>query len=168
MKALRTALIACLLVLTGMSQNVLADDVAKHNDIVRLMKMTGTLEIANQTARTVFQQMVQQMKKANQKIPERAIQVIEQETVAFFQEIIPDMMNKMVPIYAQHFSHKEIKQLIAFYDTEIGKKTIRVLPQLMQQVIITSNQYMDGVMPRYMQQVKQRLEAEGFTKKKKS
>ncbi len=166
MKALRTALFACLLVLTGLSQNVLADDTAKHNDIVRLMKMTGTLEIANQTAHTVFQQMVQHMKKANPEIPDRAVQVIEQETVAFFQEIIPDMMNKVVPIYGQHFTHDEIKQLIAFYDTEIGKKTIRTLPQLMQQVMATSNQYMNGVMPQYMQRITQRLEAEGFTKKK--
>ena len=57
MKALRIALFACLLVLTGVSQNALADDTAKHNDIVRLIKMTRRLEIADQTARTVFQQM---------------------------------------------------------------------------------------------------------------
>ena len=107
------------------------------------------------------------MRMSNPGIPEPAIQLIEQETVAFFQEIAPDIMNKMIPIYAQFFTHEEIKQLIAFNDTEIGKKTIRIRPLLRQQLLEISYQYMDGAIPELMQRITRRLESEGFSVKKK-
>lgn len=37
----------------------------------------------------------------------------------------------IIPIYDRHFSDQEIKALIAFYESPIGKKTTEVMPQVM-------------------------------------
>jgi len=41
-----------------------------------------------------------------------------------------DFYALMVPIYARHFSHDEIKQLITFYESPIGMKLIASLPAM--------------------------------------
>ena len=37
-----------------------------------------------------------------------------------------------VLIYDKYFTHDDIKGLLSFYQTELGKKTIKVLPQIVQ------------------------------------
>lgn len=39
-----------------------------------------------------------------------------------------------VPIYAKHFTDAEVKQLMAFYETPIGQKSMQVMPQLMSEL----------------------------------
>ncbi|HKJ65761.1 MAG TPA: DUF2059 domain-containing protein [Desulfopila sp.] len=34
----------------------------------------------------------------------------------------------MVPVYGEHYSKEEIRQLIAFYNTDLGRKSIRLTP----------------------------------------
>jgi len=38
-----------------------------------------------------------------------------------------------VPICAKHFSHDEIRQLVAFYESPAGRKAVAVLPQVMRE-----------------------------------
>ena len=39
----------------------------------------------------------------------------------------------ILPVYDRHFSDDELRQLIAFYQTPIGKKSAQVLPQVMSE-----------------------------------
>jgi hypothetical protein len=41
------------------------------------------------------------------------------------------VIDLIVPVYAKHFTHAEIKQLMAFYRTDLGKKVIHKLPVVM-------------------------------------
>ena len=41
--------------------------------------------------------------------------------------------NLMVPIYAQHFSTDDIQELIRFYQSPVGQRVIKVLPQVSQE-----------------------------------
>lgn len=53
---------------------------------------------------------------------------------AFFAKYFSydSLKDDLAAIYADAFSKKELDDLIAFYKTETGKKTIKVLPELQQ------------------------------------
>jgi hypothetical protein len=44
-------------------------------------------------------------------------------------KLVDETMDKMVPIYAKHFTTAEVKQLTAFYRTPLGAKTLATLAQ---------------------------------------
>ena len=52
-----------------------------------------------------------------------------------------ELMNKnflekeVIPVYNKHFSHKEIKSLIEFYTSDVGKKTLNVTPLILGELM---------------------------------
>jgi hypothetical protein len=38
-----------------------------------------------------------------------------------------------LPLYDKYFSEEELRQMVAFYRTPVGRKTIAVMPSLMQE-----------------------------------
>lgn len=60
------------------------------------------------------------------------------------------------PMYDRYFGESELKDILAFYDSPTGKRTIQVMPQLMQESMQKTNQIM---MPKLMG-IMQRLMAE--------
>jgi uncharacterized protein len=44
-----------------------------------------------------------------------------------------ELVNMIIPVYAKHFTEKEVKELIAFYKTPIGKKLVEKLPLISQE-----------------------------------
>lgn len=43
-----------------------------------------------------------------------------------------DFIEMIIPIYDKYFSHDDIKSLIKFYESPIGKKLVKVTPMLTQ------------------------------------
>jgi hypothetical protein len=71
------------------------------------------------------------------------------------KESLAEAMKGAAPIYARHFTAGELRDLIAFYNSQTGQKSLKVLPQVMSEIL-------SGMMPR-MQQLQ--VEAnEGFAK----
>lgn len=44
-----------------------------------------------------------------------------------------DLITMIAPVYAKHFTEDEIKELIAFYKTPVGKKLVEKLPAISQE-----------------------------------
>lgn len=55
--------------------------------------------------------------------------VKEAQVVVANPKLIDDTYEKMIPIYASHFTTPEVKQLTAFYKTPVGQKALTTLPQ---------------------------------------
>ena len=61
------------------------------------------------------------------------------------------------PIYDKYFSEAELRDLIAFYKTPTGQKTLDVLPQVVAEALERSNKLM---MPQLMQIMTQAIDEE--------
>jgi len=48
---------------------------------------------------------------------------------------LPELEEPVIAIYDANFSADEIKQLVAFYQSPVGRKIVVQLPQLMQQSV---------------------------------
>jgi hypothetical protein len=73
------------------------------------------------------------------------------------------LIDQIVPLYAKYFSHKEIKKLRKFYASDLGQKTISVMPALMQESLSLGQEWGAGLAPDIMERVQKRLEEEGIS-----
>jgi hypothetical protein len=60
------------------------------------------------------------------------------------RESLTEVMKGAAPIYARHFSAGELRDLINFYNSPTGQKSLRELPQVMSEIL-------SGMMPRMQQ-----------------
>ncbi len=76
-------------------------------------------------------QMTQLLRKVRPDIPERVLNVLPEEIDAVINDNLGSSMELIIGLYHKHFSADEIKEMIRFYSTPLGKKTIEVMPMLM-------------------------------------
>jgi len=106
-------------------------DPVKEADIRRLLEATGSKNLAQQTMAQMEQAMRPVMTNA---FPpgdyrEKLIDLFfEKFHSKFDTQMVVDMA---IPVYDKYFSDDEIKGLIQFYGTPLGKKTLSVLPKLL-------------------------------------
>ncbi len=136
-------------------------------DIQRLMDLTGAARISHQISSILSQQLLDSLSKTHPNIPERAVaiskEVMEEELSKAFDG--PNgLMAEMVPLYAKHFTHDEIRGLIAFYQSDIGKRAIAELPSLMQESAAVGQRWATDIGPRIQATLQERLKSEGALK----
>lgn len=148
------------------AQTALAEEltIAKRNDIVRLMEVTGSLTLAQQFATASSQAIFRVLKSARPDIPDRALVVMERELLSLFSEKTAapgGLIDLIVPIYSKHFTHQDIRELLSFYETPIGKKAILVLPQAVKEGMAAGQLWGKSLGPEIEQRVTAALTREG-------
>lgn len=155
----------------GLTHLAIAEEIttAKQNDIRQLIEMTGGTNIAKLFASGSSQQMFKMLKASRPDIPDRALVIMEREMLALFSEKLTapgGLMDMIVPIYAKHLSHQEIRELIAFYQTPLGRKTISVLPLVTQESMQAGQRWGQALGPEMEKRVIAALNREGLLTQK--
>ena len=95
----------------------------KEQDIKILLELSGVTELAVQT-------MVNMMESFKEMLPE----VPDKFWTDFMAEIDKaELIALYIPIYDRYYSHNDIKELIIFYKSPVGKKILRVSPYVLQE-----------------------------------
>lgn len=106
-------------------------DAAKLADIQKLMNLTGAANLGVQAA----DQMIASMKGAMPTVPDKF-------WTEFRKEINADeLVNLIIPVYDKHLTQGELKELIKFYETPVGKKMIAVMPAITAESIQIGQQW---------------------------
>jgi uncharacterized protein len=135
---------------------------AKGADIGRLAQLTGSRQLGLQLADVIIHEITNQMKILRPDIPPRATEIVREEVMKLLEERIGALMERMVPIYHQHFSHEEIKGLLQFYETALGRKLIQSMPAIMQQSMTEGQTWGQSLAPVLTERLRLRLTAEGI------
>lgn len=136
-------------------------------DVEKLLEVTGAAAVGTQLATLVSNQIIDSMTEQQSHIPERAIALIKEMLNAEFSKAFEGPQSiraKLVDIYMQHFTHDEVIKILEFYDTEVGRKTVSVLPKLAQEGAAVGQQWAAANMGRIIATLQQRLREEGFIK----
>jgi len=149
-----------------------ADDLTdgKSADIKRLMEITGAANMGVLFGTEVSRQMFQTLKAARPEISDRAMTVIEKEINSLLAEEISrpgGLMDRVIPIYSKYYSQAEIRELLAFYQSPIGKKTIQVLPKVASESMVAGRQWGQSLGPELKKRVLAALQREGLIPKDK-
>lgn len=169
MKTLRIVAITTIaaLWLSSGTADAQAIDEAFRADVESLLEATGALNLGAQMASIVSDQTIDAAKKAQPDIPDRAVALIKEVLNAEFAAAFTGpngMRGQMVALYAKHFTHPEVKDLATFYRSDIGRKSISVMPLLASEGAAIGQQWSEKNMARVMGVLEQRLRAEGFIK----
>ena len=142
-------------------------DPAVRQEVAKLLEMTGTSQMAAQAASMVAGQILDGL-RSNVSISPRAIDVAKEVLDEEFKATMsaPDgLMTALGDVYARHFTIDDIKGLVAFYSSDLGKKIISALPKLMQESMQVAQEWTAREMPRIQRAIEDRLKKEGLIKK---
>lgn len=143
MKKTILTLLICTTTLISFSQST-----SKTDKIQQLLDLTGAGKLGAQVAKTMIATFQKSYPKVDQKIWDD-----------FSNEIkADDLVALVIPVYDKYYTEGEIDQLIAFYNTPIGKKTIEVLPLISQESMAAGQEWGKKI----GQKIAQKLKDKGY------
>jgi len=131
-----------------------AETLKAAQDLVGVVTKDSTRQMAHQVSAQVWPRIEQSL-RAKQSITDAQLADLRNEFERIQFEFISKVMEDAPSIYARHFTTAELRQLLAFYQSPLGEKSLRVLPQI-------TTETMALIMPR-MQQLQAQV-VEAFTK----
>lgn len=133
----------------------------KRAHIEQLMEMTHALELGKQMSSIIVAQMTHVIKATNPRIPQELLDVLPAIVDDVVAENMPSLKERSIALYDKYFSDDEVTQMIQFYSTDLGKKTIRVMPSLMRESMMNGQQWGQSLTPEVMRRVRERFKKAG-------
>ena len=130
-----------------------ADEIstAKENDIRTLLDQTGADKIGIQLGTSLLPMISQGIQQKYPQVTQNTLNKINAEISNIFIEKANakgGLVDIIVPIYAKHYTQEEIKELIKFYKTDLGKKTIEIMPVIMTESMVAGQKWGQGLGPQ--------------------
>lgn len=135
----------------------------KRADIERLLEMTEALALGQQMSSLMVAQFTSVIRQANPNIPKELLDTLPGIVNSVIDDHVATLKNAIIPIYHKHFSHNELKQMIAFYETDLGRKTIRVMPMLVQESMAAGQLWGRSLGPEIERRIRARFKKEGVS-----
>ena len=122
------------------------DPQAKVQDIRELLTITKSNDLGDK----VLESVISNYKRNLPKVPE-----------SFWEELRSsaqpnDLIEQIIPIYEDHYTHAEIKGLIAYYKSPLGQKVLLSLPKITQESMQVSQKWGMGINNSITQKLKTR------------
>ena len=122
-----------LFVLVGPIASSKAADEAALVKAKELMEVTGVAAIVDQMLQPTMQQIYGLLVAVNPQQGPVIQALLEEHMLPEFRRRVPEFLDLSAQVYAKHFTAAELEEILAFYRTPIGKKTIEKLPIITQQ-----------------------------------
>ena len=136
----------------------------KRAEIQRFITLTGGQVTASQIADATTQRLAVTLRRSKPDIPDRVFAAVNHELATFFRSHVESpggLADRLTALYHQNFTHAEITQLIDFYQTPFGRKTIDTLPKLTGEAISTASVWVRPLRPEIRKRVDAVLKTEG-------
>jgi len=137
-------------------------DPAFEQDIRKMLEVTGAQKLGEQMMATVMQQMSQSMQQANPGIPPRMLEIATEVARDLFTKEFPSLTPKLVATYAKVLTHDDVKQLLVFYESPLGKRLIALTPALQQAGAQAGQEWAQTLVPQLQAELIARFKKEGF------
>lgn len=143
------------------SQPISAEE---KKDIAELLRVTGALEITKAYSESFIARISARLKKTHPEMPASTFDTARDEV----NKVIADALNAkdgLTDLYAQmyhkHFTHEEIKQLIAVYTNPAALKMQAIAPVLAQDAEAAGRRFGEMLNPLIEKNVRERLRKSG-------
>jgi hypothetical protein len=133
-----------------------------EKDILKLLDITGAQKLGEQLANSFMQQFTVAIRQSNPNIPPRALEVANEVARSFFVQRYPELIPRMVQAYAKVLTPDDVKQMLAFYDTPLGRRLIQIQPALAQAGSQAGQEWGQSMLPDLQKALQDRFKAEGL------
>jgi|LWDU01.1.fsa_nt_gi hypothetical protein len=98
----------------------------KEQDLQRLMKSMDVSKMPSQTAKIMIDQVIGFERRRNPTISTSEEKIITSVINDLILKHAPELFEKLTPLFGKYYTHSEIKELIVFFESPIGKKYNKV------------------------------------------
>lgn len=136
MKKMKKIILSVVVLLV--TQLSIAQDAFKE-DVIKVLKASGSAA-----------QMEVAKEQVLENIPESKKEAFSKE----FDASLPSLYDKMAEVYMETYTHEEIKQMLKFYDSPVGKKITEKASELTQKNMAAGQEWgmeLQGIMMKYME-----------------
>ena len=134
-------------------------------DILQLIEMTGGTHMGQLFGDAIAQQIINNLQASHPNISPKAFTIINEETSSMLADpaINKQLVDMLVPIYAKYYTDVDVRQMIAFYKTPLGKKIIQNNPPIAQASMQDAEQWgKDVLAPELVKRIRARFQKEGI------
>ncbi|MGD7653833.1 MAG: DUF2059 domain-containing protein [Verrucomicrobiales bacterium] len=156
-------LIICLGSLSPLLPGQDESELTSHQRVAEdLLISTNSHQIGEQMSELMFQAMFAELGKDGDR---ELVMKMKQECVAWSAKVFKweEIRMDMIKIYTDAFTEDELRELIAFYTSGVGRKSINLMPELMQKGAMVGQKrallYQDELRQRIEDVMAEHLEA---------
>ena len=128
----------CISVLLVASFVVKAQAQPADADIIKMQQVNGSVGSIN----TMYPQIEAQLKSTKSGVPQAKWAAVKKEV---FDVEVAGLIKQLIPIYKKHFTKEEVKAIIAFYESPIGKKLASQTPLISLESMQVSQTWAKGL-----------------------
>lgn len=136
---------------------------AKKKLIDEFLVLTGGDRMADIFARYYIEEIGMNMLKANPDLDKKAFSIIAEEVNSVIEDEVTRnnaISELSYPIYHKHLTTEDIVELIRFYKSPIGQKTMQLLPTISREAMEAGESWGRALGPGIQQKVNKRFEQE--------
>ncbi|MDT8441131.1 MAG: DUF2059 domain-containing protein [Desulfuromonadales bacterium] len=128
-------LLVALVLLALIPGRVLADDPAtdKAATIRAIMALAEVDDLTRSYGKTMAEQIHQVLQTSRPEMPADAMVIIREEVEKQLAIDRDQLLTQIAAIFDRTFTTEEIAELYRFYQTELGKKSLALMPRIMQE-----------------------------------
>ncbi len=144
-----------------------ADDLTDEKKLLidELLMLTGAADLGEIFTRIYIAEMTNFFRQAQPDADPRIFTILENEV----NEVISDEVgNKKIinelsyPIYHKYLTSEDLADLIVFYQSALGKKTLSVMPDISREATLAGQEWGKSLGPQIQQRIMTRFQEEGI------
>jgi len=132
-----------------------AEAIKVATELMAVLSKDMVAQMSGQMTAQIWPTVEQELHKARPDIDAATLSELRAEFERLQLDYLADVMKGAPVVYAKYFSAQELRDMLAFYRTPTGEKSLRVLPQVM-------SEFLGDLMPR-LQEVQEKT-TESFQK----
>lgn len=138
----------------------------KKEAIRELIEITGAVNIGKQLSQAMIAEMTMMWKQSESDVPQKAFDILEEVVNSTIEEEMGSFVESCYPIYHKYLTLAEIRKMVEFYKTPVGKKVVETMPKMMQESMQASQQWVERIGNKVLHRLMVRLREEGIEIKK--
>jgi uncharacterized protein len=150
----------CIIALTSTALS--ADEASRKEAVLKLLEVTNTRNMLDQVTKSVEGMMKQQVETVSADLSPEGREVLEgvrKESMKWWSENFSwDQMKDMYTnMYTQVFTEDEINELVQFYQSPLGQKILKKMPELTQAIMQTNQAVVQKKMPAFRDRIEKTM-----------
>lgn len=119
----------------------------------RILEITGFEATGFEAARASFRPVIEEFRAEG--YDAEVLRKIEAAADAFFHKVMSDpaLKREAVALYKANFTEDELEELLAFYQTPLGRKTLVQLPKILEESMSLGQKVADKHAPAFQEQL---------------